>query len=229
MAQAGAPSPSYDVIIIGGGGHGLATAYYLAKEHGISNVAVVEKGWIGSGNVGRNTTIVRSNYLLPATIRFYELSLKLWEGLSHDLNFNVMFSQRGVLNLAHTPAQLDDYVRRGNAMRLNGIDAELLTPRGRARMVPASISEQRALPDRRRPAAAARRHRAPRRRRLGLCARRRPARRRHHRELRGHRLPARGRARRRRRDHARRHPRAEGRASRSPAALGTRHAAMAGV
>ena len=105
------PKASYDVIIIGGGGHGLSTAYYLAKEHGITNVAVLEKGWLGSGNVGRNTTAVRSNYLLPANTRFYEHSMKLWEGLSHELNYNVMFSQRGCLNLAHTPAQFDDYAQ----------------------------------------------------------------------------------------------------------------------
>jgi len=121
-----APKPSYDVIIVGGGGHGLATAFYLAKEHGITNVAVVERGLIGQGNIGRNTTIVRSNYLLPENSRFYEWSLKLWEGLSQELNYNVMFSQRGVLNLAHTPSQLDQYAQRGNAMRLGGIDAELL-------------------------------------------------------------------------------------------------------
>ena len=120
------PKPAYDVVIIGGGGHGLATAYYLAKNHGITNVAVLEKGWLGGGNIGRNTTIVRSNYMLPANAYFYEHSLKLWEGLSQDLNYNVMFSQRGVLNLAHTPGQLDAYARRGNAMRLHGIDAELL-------------------------------------------------------------------------------------------------------
>ena len=120
------PKKSYDVIVIGGGGHGLATAYYLAKEHGITNVAVLEKGYLGGGNVGRNTTIVRSNYMLNANGRFYEKSLKLWEGLSQDLNYNVMFSQRGVLNLAHTPGQLDAFARRGNAMRLNGIDAQLL-------------------------------------------------------------------------------------------------------
>ena len=130
------PKPSYDVIIVGGGGHGLSTAYYLAKEHGITNVAVLEKGYLGSGNVGRNTTIVRSIYLLPENIRFYEHSLKLWENLSHDLNYNVMFSQRGILNLAHTPAQLDEYARRGNAMIHEGADAVLLTPKEIARLYP---------------------------------------------------------------------------------------------
>jgi sarcosine oxidase subunit beta len=130
------PKNGYDVIIVGGGGHGLATAFYLASEHRIRNVALVERGWIGQGNVGRNTTIVRSNYLLDENERFYEWSLKLWEGLSQALNYNVMFSQRGVLNLAHTPAQVDLYARRGNAMRLNGIDAELLEPRDIARLCP---------------------------------------------------------------------------------------------
>jgi heterotetrameric sarcosine oxidase beta subunit len=130
------PRAEYDVIIIGGGGHGLATAYYLAKNHGITNVAVLEKGWLGGGNTGRNTTIVRSNYYLEPNAHFYEHSLKLWEGLSADLNFNVMFSQRGVLNLAHSYADLDTYSRRGNAMRLNGIDAELLTRDDVASMVP---------------------------------------------------------------------------------------------
>jgi sarcosine oxidase subunit beta len=130
------PKPGYEVIIIGGGGHGLATAYYLAKLHGIRDVAVLEKGWLGGGNTGRNTTIVRSNYLLPANAHFYEHSLKLWEGLSAELNYNVMFSQRGVLNLAHTDAQMDAFARRGNAMRLHGIDAELLTRAEVAKMVP---------------------------------------------------------------------------------------------
>ena len=125
------------MIVIGGGGHGLSTAYYLAKEHGITNVAVLEKGWLGSGNVGRNTTAVRSNYLLPQNTRFYEHSMKLWENLSHDLNYNVMFSQRGCLNLAHTPAQLDDYARRGNAMRHLGVDAELMSIDQIKRLVPA--------------------------------------------------------------------------------------------
>ncbi|BCH24346.1 sarcosine oxidase subunit beta [Mesorhizobium sp. L-8-10] len=130
------PKPAYEVVVIGGGGHGLSTAYYLAKEHGITDVAVIEKGYLGSGNVGRNTTAVRSNYLLPANTRFYEHSMKQWETLSHELNYNVMFSQRGVLNLAHSPAQLDDYARRGNAMRHDGIDAELMSPAQLAREVP---------------------------------------------------------------------------------------------
>jgi len=121
-----APKPEYDVIIVGGGGHGLATAYYLAKEHGLRNIAVIEKGYIGSGNAGRNTTIFRSNYLLPGNEPFYEWSMKLWEGLEQELNYNVMVSQRGIVNLIHSDAQRDAYVRRGNAMRLAGADAELL-------------------------------------------------------------------------------------------------------
>jgi heterotetrameric sarcosine oxidase beta subunit len=125
-----APKHEYDVIVLGGGGHGLATAYYLAKEHGIRNVAVLEKGWIGSGNAGRNTTIIRSNYLLPGNEPFYEWSMKLWEGLEQDLNYNAMVSQRGVLNLYHSDAQRDAYARRGNAMRINGADAELLDQDG---------------------------------------------------------------------------------------------------
>jgi sarcosine oxidase subunit beta len=120
------PQSDYNVVVIGGGGHGLATAYYLAKQYGITNVAVLEKGWIGSGNVGRNTTIVRSNYLLPGNIPLYELSMKLWEGLEQDFNYNAMVSQRGVLNLYHSDPQRDAYARRGNAMRLHGVDAELL-------------------------------------------------------------------------------------------------------
>jgi len=130
------PRRHYRVVVVGGGGHGLATAYYLARNHGITDVAVLEKGWIGGGNTGRNTTIVRSNYLLDANARFYEHSLKLWEGLSRDLNFNVMFSQRGVLNLAHSDGQLEAYARRGNAMRCNGIDAVLLDREQVRAMVP---------------------------------------------------------------------------------------------
>lgn len=121
------PKAGYDVIIVGGGGHGLSTAYYLASVHGITNVAVLEKGWLGSGNIGRNTTIVRSNYRLTPNSRFYEKSMELWRGLSHELNYNVMFSPRGVLNLAHTTGQMDTYAERGNQMRLMGVRSELLT------------------------------------------------------------------------------------------------------
>jgi len=120
------PKPDYDVVIVGGGGHGLATAYYLSKTFGVRNVAVLEKGWIGSGNIGRNTTIIRSNYLLQGNEPFYELSLKLWEGLEQDFNYNAMVSQRGVLNLFHSDPQRDAFARRGNAMMLAGADAELL-------------------------------------------------------------------------------------------------------
>jgi len=131
-----APKARYDAIIIGGGGHGLATAYYLAKEHALSNIAVLEKGWLGGGNTGRNTTIVRSNYHIDPNAHFYEFSLKLWEELSQELNFNVMYSARGVLILVHSPADMDSAIRRGNAMRLNGIDAKLLTREEIARWIP---------------------------------------------------------------------------------------------
>ncbi|HXL30306.1 MAG TPA: sarcosine oxidase subunit beta family protein [Bradyrhizobium sp.] len=130
------PRDEYDVVIVGGGGHGLSTAYYLAREYGITDVAVLEKGWIGGGNVGRNTTIVRSNYLLPGNIPLYELSMKLWEGLERDFNYNAMVSQRGVLNLYHSDGQRDAYARRGNAMRIHGVDAELLDQDGVRRLYP---------------------------------------------------------------------------------------------
>jgi heterotetrameric sarcosine oxidase beta subunit len=131
-----APKPEYDIVIVGGGGHGLATAYYLAKEYGLKNIAVLEKSWIGSGNIGRNTTIIRSNYLLSENISLYELSLKLWEGLEQDFNYNAMVSQRGVLNLYHSDGQRDAYARRGNMMRLNGADSELLDRDGVRQLYP---------------------------------------------------------------------------------------------
>ena len=123
-----APKAAYQVVIVGAGGHGLATAYYLAKQHGITGVAVLEKGWLGGGNTGRNTTIVRSNYLCDESAAIYEHALKLWEGLSRDLNFNLMFSQRGVLNLAHNLHDMRELQRRVNAIRLNGVDSEILNP-----------------------------------------------------------------------------------------------------
>ncbi|MEC7571375.1 MAG: sarcosine oxidase subunit beta family protein [Pseudomonadota bacterium] len=131
-----APRERYQVIIIGGGGHGLATAYYLAAVHGIRDVAVLEKGWIGGGNTGRNTTIIRSNYLWDESAALYEHSLKLWEGLSQDLNFNLMFSQRGVLTLAHSVHELKEMSRRVNAIRLNGIDSVVMTPAEVKKLVP---------------------------------------------------------------------------------------------
>ena len=134
--RAAQPKKSYDVVIVGGGGHGLATAYYLAKNHGIRNVAVLEKGPLGLGNTGRNTTVVRSNYMWDDSAHLYEHALKLWEGLSDELNFNTMFSQRGVVNLAFTRHELNEMERRASAMHLNGIDCELLTPREVRRWVP---------------------------------------------------------------------------------------------
>jgi len=130
------PKTKYDVILIGGGGHGLATAYYLASEHGVTNVAVLEKNWIGGGNTGRNTTIIRSNYLWDESSHLYEKSLKLWESLSQKINYNVMFSQRGVMNLGHTLQDMRDIQRRSNANYLNGIDSEILTPAQIQKIVP---------------------------------------------------------------------------------------------
>ncbi len=120
------PKATYDAIVIGGGGHGLATAYYLARNHGVTNVAVLEKGWIGGGNTGRNTTAVRSNYFYPESVALYDLALRLYEDLSKDLNFNVMLSQRGMLIAAHTPMQMEICTRIANAMQLNGVDGELI-------------------------------------------------------------------------------------------------------
>ncbi|HEY2661656.1 MAG TPA: sarcosine oxidase subunit beta family protein [Caulobacteraceae bacterium] len=130
------PKPRYDVIIIGGGGHGLATAYYLAKVHGVRNVAVLERGWIGGGNTGRNTTIVRSNYRLPQMQDLLEFSLKLWEGLSQELNYNLMFSQRGALFLGHSDSDMTMLAQRGDSLRCNGVDADLLTREHVRRLCP---------------------------------------------------------------------------------------------
>jgi sarcosine oxidase subunit beta len=122
------PAAAYDAVIVGGGGHGLATAYYLARHHGMSRIAVLERGWIGGGNMGRNTTIIRSNYLWDESAAIYEHSLKLWEGLSEELDYDVLFSQRGVMNLAHSLSDVREGQRRVNANRLNGVDAEWLDP-----------------------------------------------------------------------------------------------------
>lgn len=130
------PKNRYDLVIIGGGGHGLATAYYLAKIHGITNVAVIEKGWIGGGNTGRNTTVVRSNYFFPESVRLYDMALKLYEGLSKELNYNIMLSQRGMISLAHTPAEMEMSARIVNAMQINGTDAELFGPEDVKRVLP---------------------------------------------------------------------------------------------
>ncbi|HEY0938893.1 MAG TPA: sarcosine oxidase subunit beta family protein [Steroidobacter sp.] len=133
----------YDVLVIGGGGHGLATAYYLAREHGIRNVAVLEKGWIGGGNSGRNTQVCRSNYFYPASAGFYDHSLKLYEGLSRELNFNIMLSQRGVLSLAHSEHELEINRRWANATRMSGVDCEILTAADIKRLVPQINLESR--------------------------------------------------------------------------------------
>jgi methylglutamate dehydrogenase subunit A len=140
------PKPAYDAVVIGGGGHGLSTAYYLARNHGIANVAVLEKGWLGSGNIGRNTTIVRANYFLPGNSEFYSHSLKLWEGLERELNYNVMHSQRGLINLFHSDGQRDAFARRGNAMLAQGDDAILLDREGVRRHLPYLDFEQTRFP-----------------------------------------------------------------------------------
>ena len=136
------PKPAYDVVIVGGGGHGLATAYYLAAVHGISNIAVVEKGWLGGGNTGRNTTIIRSNYMWDESAAIYEHAMKLWEGLTQDLNFNLMFSQRGVLTIAHSDHELREMSRRVHAIKLNGIDSDVLGPDEIKRLAPIINTDQ---------------------------------------------------------------------------------------
>ena len=136
------PKPEYDAVIIGGGGHGLATAYYLASVHNMTKIAVIEKGWLGGGNTGRNTTIIRSNYLWDESAAIYEHALKLWEGLAQDLNFNIMFSQRGVLTIAHSEHELKEMSRRVHAIRLNGIDSDVLGPAEIAKFVPCINMDQ---------------------------------------------------------------------------------------
>jgi sarcosine oxidase subunit beta len=131
-----APKSSYEVVIVGAGGHGLATAYYLAAQHGITDVAVLEKGWLGGGNVTRNTTVIRSNYLLDESAAIYEHALKLWEGLEAELDYDLLFDQRGVLNLAHSVSDVRESVRRVRANRFNGVDAEWLEPEQCAEVCP---------------------------------------------------------------------------------------------
>ena len=155
------PKAAYDAVIIGAGGHGLATAYYLAKEHGLTNVAVLEKGWLGGGNTGRNTTIIRSNYLWEESAALYEHALKLWEGLSQELNYNVMYSPRGVLMLAHNTHDVQVSKRHVHANRLAGVDNEWLSPEEAKAFLPdPQHCARRPLSGHRRGAAAAWRHSA---------------------------------------------------------------------
>ena len=183
------PKKSYDVVIVGGGGHGLATAHYLAKNHGITNVAVLERGWLAGGNMARNTTLIRSNYLWDESARIYEHALKLWEGLEDDLDYPILFSQRGVLNLAHSLQDVRDSVRRVEANRLNGIDAQWVEPDEVKKLCPiVNISSDIRYPVLGATYQPRGRHRQTRLRGLGLRPPRRRGRYRHHPELRGHRV-----------------------------------------
>ncbi|MFB9793727.1 sarcosine oxidase subunit beta family protein [Shinella granuli] len=141
------PKPRYDILIIGGGGHGLATAYYLARAHNIRNVAVIEKGWLGGGNTGRNTTVVRSNYFFPESTALYDLALRLYETLGRDINYNIMLSQRGIITLAHSEAEMEMAARTVNAMQINGTDAELFDAKDVRRVLPLlNVSPQARYP-----------------------------------------------------------------------------------
>ena len=213
--RAAEPKPGYDVVIVGGGGHGLSTAYYLAKNHGITNVCVLEKGWLAGGNVARNTTVIRSNYLWDESSAIYEHSLKLWEGLEEDLGSDLQFSQRGVLNLAHSLGDVRSSMRRLHANRLSGIDAEWLGPEDVKAFCPIINTS----PDVRYPVLGAtlqRRGGTARHDKVAWAyAARERARRRHRRALRGDGVPPRGRrARRGRSDHEGGHRGRQGRARR---------------
>ena len=178
------PRAAYDVVIIGAGGHGLATAYYLARDYGVRNVAVLERGWLGGGNTGRNTTVIRSNYLCDESAALYEHALKLWEGLAQDLNYNVMYSARGVMMLAHSVHDVQVFKRHVHANRLNGIDNEWLTPEAGQGILPAAEHlVGSALSDPWCRVAAPWWRGAARRSGLGLCAWRKCSRRRYHPEL----------------------------------------------
>lgn len=134
--RSASPKPAYDIVIVGGGGHGLAAAYYLAKEHGTKRIAVLEKGWIGGGNTGRNTTVVRSNYFYPESVALYDFALRLYESLSRELNYNIMLSQRGMVVVCHSDTEMEIAARSVNAMQINGVDAELFSARDVLRVAP---------------------------------------------------------------------------------------------
>ena len=185
------PKPEYDVIVIGAGGHGLATAYYLAKEHGVNNVCVLDKGWLGGGNTGRNTTIIRSNYLQDESAAIYELARSLYEGLSQELNYNIMFSPRGLLNVCVTEHEMRAFQRIGFANKLAGIESRMISAAEVQKLVPImEWGPGRPLPAARGSVPATWRDRSARRDCLGVCARSRQSGCRYCSELRGHRDPA---------------------------------------